>query len=210
MTGVSPGEKFVRIYRRENGCRRRNRLESALWDAYVSQTRQRNRTVTEKAIRRSQEIPVSACRSGSRCAHLTSDLRQPHRHQQVIRGLQVHPELRRGLEVERKPESGIGGDRAFPLRDLVDAARGDVQIHRQFVPANAQRRRNSSVRISPGCTGLSLVMFRFPLSSGSPRFQRYARRRSTQSRSAIVRSSRIEYWPARFPTSFRDGCPEEF
>jgi len=49
---------------------------------------------------------------------------------QVVPALQIQPEAIAGLEVARQAKSGVCSDRAQAMDNLVDPARGDVQVLR--------------------------------------------------------------------------------
>lgn len=58
--------------------------------------------------------------------------------QQVVPGLEVHPELAGVAEIVRQPKRGVGGDASPAQDDLVDAARRHAEIHRNPVLADAE------------------------------------------------------------------------
>src|SRR5438270_4107723 len=53
--------------------------------------------------------------------------------------LQPHPELRRGIEQTRQPESGIGADAALAEDDLVQAVQRNTEAARSVSLADAER-----------------------------------------------------------------------
>lgn len=59
--------------------------------------------------------------------------------EQVVPGLEVHPELAGVAEIVRQAERRVGGDASPAQDDLVDAPRRHAEIHRDPVLADAER-----------------------------------------------------------------------
>jgi hypothetical protein len=72
---------------------------------------------------------------------------------QVVAGLQVQPEPLGGAEIPGQPQRGVRGNAVLAVDDLVDPPAGTstaLASRYWLTPSGA---RNSSCRISPGCTG---------------------------------------------------------
>jgi len=102
---------------------------------------------------------------------------------QVIPGLQVDPEPLRGAEEPGQPQRRVRADAALAVHDLVDPPGRDPDLLARWYWLIASGLRNSSSRISPGCTGAMTVSAAMlsPLSSGRlhPRRRQPGRRPRT-------------------------------
>ncbi len=61
------------------------------------------------------------------------------REAQVVVALEVLPELRAGAEVDAEPDGRVRRDGALAADDAVHAGRGNVQVEREAVLADAHR-----------------------------------------------------------------------
>ncbi len=76
----------------------------------------------------------------ARAARQCSDLRAKlaFGETQLVKLLQVHPELRTGAEPMPKTQRGIGGDPALAMNDTRDPVHGHVDLARKFRGADAK------------------------------------------------------------------------
>jgi hypothetical protein len=98
----------------------------------------------------------TSLRHGIRCQHLDfllqSSLEAVLLHFEIVPRLEVQPETLRQAKVARQPEGRVGRDRTLAADDLVDAAWVQPMSFASrywLIPIGL---RNSSSRISPGCT----------------------------------------------------------
>ena len=76
--------------------------------------------------------------------------------QQVVPGLEIHPELAAVAEVVREPERRIGRDAPTPQDDLVDAPRRHAEIHGDPVLGDAEGGQELIREDLPGMDGREL------------------------------------------------------
>jgi len=58
---------------------------------------------------------------------------------QIVCGLQIHPEKRRGLEVASQPQRRIGSDATALVNNLRNASHGHMQIQSQTIHTELKR-----------------------------------------------------------------------
>jgi hypothetical protein len=78
-------------------------------------------------------------------------------HFQIVAGLEIHPECRSVLEVAGEAQCCVRGN-PTPLGDNIsDPRHQDAQVYRHLFMLRPRGTINSSLRISPGCTGFSFL-----------------------------------------------------